>query len=224
MTRDPEAKTLDKDKRTLRASRILDEEWGFWKVAANGSRDTMGTMSDLIVRRAEVDDVPVLAVLIDAFAKGHPAERHVRSTERLRDVFFGNQAMAHGLLAEKNGTAVGFGAWRKAYDFFWSMYGGEALGLYVAPSHRGLGVAACIVAAMCAEIRRDGGHFLQTSYDADLAHLYERVGVGRSERACHVSALAFERLAAAAGRSAREVARALPDKSLNYVPVDSASR
>jgi len=184
----------------------------------------MGIMNDLIVRRADADDVPVLAALIDAFAKGHPAEGHVRSIDRRRDVFFGSQAMAHGLLAEKNGTAVGFGAWRKAYDFFWSMYGGEGLGLYVAPSHRGIGVAACIVAAMCAEIRRDGGHFLQTSYDADLAPLYERVGVGRPERACHVSGLAFERMAAVAGRSAREVARSLPDKSLNYVPVDSASK
>jgi hypothetical protein len=132
--------------------------------------------------------------------------------------------MAHGLLKEKSGTAVGFGAWRKTYDFFWSMYGGEGLGLYVASSRRGLGVAACIVAAMCADIRRDGGQFLETSYDAGLAHLYERVGVGRPERACHVSALAFERLAAVAGRSAREVARALPDKNRNHVPVDSAFR
>jgi GNAT superfamily N-acetyltransferase len=121
----------------------------------------------------------------------------------------------------KAGTAIGFGAWRKTYDVFWSMYGGEGIGLYVIPSHRGFGTAVCIIAAICAEIREEGGHFLQTSYAPELAPLYERVGVGRPERACHVSALAFDTLAAAAGRSAREIIRALPDKTLNFVPLDA---
>lgn len=183
----------------------------------------METMNDLIVRRATANDVAVLASLVNEFARGHPAENHVRSVSRLRDAFFGNPPMAHVLLAEKNSTVVGFGAWRKAFDLFWSMYGGDGLGLYVIPSHRGRGVALCIVAAMCGEIREQGGHFLQTSYDADLSPLYERVGVGRPERACHVSALAFDRLAAVAGRSAREIVRALPDKTLNYAPVDASS-
>ena len=177
-------------------------------------------MSGLIVRRATANDVAVLAALIDEFAKGHPAEGHVRSVDTMKDAFFGDQPMAHVLLAEKNATAVGFGAWRKTYDMFWSMYGGEGIGLYVIPSCRGLGVALCIAAAICAEIRKDGGHFLQTSYDPILGPLYERVGVGRAERACHVSALAFERLAAVAGRPAREIVRALPGKALNYVPVN----
>jgi hypothetical protein len=75
---------------------------------------------------------------------------------------------------------VGFGVWRKALDLFWSTFGGDGLGLYVIPSHRGRGVAVCIVAAMCAEIREQGGHFLQTSCDADLWSLYERVGVGET--------------------------------------------
>jgi hypothetical protein len=176
----------------------------------------MNSMSDLMVRRATADDVPILAVLIDGFAKGHPAEGHARSAEMLREVFFGGQPIAHALLAEKNATAIGFGAWRKAYDLFWSMYGGDGLGLYVIPAQRGFGVGLCIVAAICADIRENGGQFLQASYDAELSPLYERVAVGRPERACHVSALAFERLVAAAGRSARDIIRALPEKSLNY--------
>ena len=177
-------------------------------------------MQDLIVRRATTSDVPALAALIDGFAQGHPAQDHLRSVERMREAFFGDPAVGHVLLAERRGTAVGFGAWRKAYDVFWSVYGGDGLGLYVTPSDRGLGVALCIIAAICAEIRAQGGHFLQTSYDPGLAGLYERVAVGRPERACHVSALAFEILAGAAGGSAREIVRALPDKSLNFVSVD----
>ena len=119
-------------------------------------------MGDLIVRRATPDDASALAVLIDGFAKGHPAEHHARSMNRMRDAFFGNQPVGHVLLAEKSGTAIGFGAWRKTCDVFWSVYGGVGLGLYVAPPHRGLGVALCIIAAICAEIRRarSSAHYL----------------------------------------------------------------
>jgi len=183
----------------------------------------MESMSDLIVRRATSDDIPVLARLIDGFAKNHPAAGHPRSVEMLRDALFGSQPIAHVLLAEKKATAVGFGAWRKAYDLFWSIYGGDGLGLYVIPAQRGRGVGLCIIAAICADIREHGGHFLQASYDAVLSPLYERVAVGRPEQACHVSALAFERLAAVAGRSARDIIRALPGKNLNYVPAAPAS-
>jgi N-acetylglutamate synthase-like GNAT family acetyltransferase len=174
-------------------------------------------MSDLLVRRATTNDVDVLAALIDGFAKGHPAENHPRSIEKLRDAFFGNEPLAHVLLAEKNGHAIGFAAWRKTYDVFWSMSGGEGIGLYLSPAHRGSGAALCLIAAMCAEIRKAGGRFLQTSYAPELSSLYERVGVGTSERACHVSALAFEKLADAAGTPARRIIRGLPDKASNYV-------
>jgi GNAT superfamily N-acetyltransferase len=178
-------------------------------------------MSDLIVRRATDKDAAILAALIDGFAKGHPAEGHPRSDVRMRDAFFGSEPVAHIVLAEKNATVIGFGAWRKTYDLFWSVYGGEGIGLYVIPSHRGRGVAVCIVAAMCEEIREHGGHFLQASYVPDLGPLYERVGVGRPERACHVSARAFEVLASLSGRSARDIVRALPNKTLNHLPVDA---
>ena len=175
----------------------------------------------MVIRRAVVEDVDMLARLIDGFAKGHPAEHFARSVERLRDAFFGAEPVGHVLLAVKGDTVIGFGAWRKAYDPYWSMFGGDGLGLYVSPAYRGLGIAACIVAAICSEIREGGGHFLQASYGPSLASLYERVGVGATERSCHVSALAFERLAAAAGGSAREIVRGLPDKALNYVAVDA---
>lgn len=172
----------------------------------------------MIVRRATPEDAAALAALIDGFAQGHPAERHTRSVETLREAFFGDPPLAQVLLAEKDGAAIGFGAWRKTYDVFWSMFGGEGLGLYVAPAYRGIGTAVRLVAAMCAEIRDQGGRFLQANYDPALAPLYKRVAIGRSERACHVSAGAFETLAAAAGRSARDIIRTLPDKSLNMAP------
>jgi len=80
-------------------------------------------MSDLIVRRATTDDVPVLAALIDGFAKGHPAEGRARSAAILREALFGGQPMAQVVLAEKNATAIGFGAWRKAYGPYTAVMG-----------------------------------------------------------------------------------------------------
>ena len=173
--------------------------------------------TDLTIRHATSEDSFVVAEMIDGFAQGHPAETHSRSAARMQAAFFCEPPVAQLLLAERGSRVIGFGAWRRTYDVFWSMFGGEALALYVRPSHRGSGVAACIVAAICAEIRESGGHFLQTNYDSHWAPLYERVAVGRSERACHISARAFEVLAASAGGSARQIIRALPDKTLNYV-------
>jgi GNAT superfamily N-acetyltransferase len=175
-------------------------------------------MKNLVIRSATAEDTPTLAALIDGFAIGHPAQDHPRSLERMREAFFGEEAVGRVLLAEVSRATVGFGIWRKTYDVYWSMYGGEAFGLYVKPSHRGTGIAVAIVAAICNEIRRHGGQFLQTSYSPELAPLYERVGVGRAERACHVSASAFQRLADLAGKPPREIVRALPDKALNDQP------
>jgi GNAT superfamily N-acetyltransferase len=171
-----------------------------------------------MVRRATADDVTVLAALLDGFAKGHPAQNHSRSMDRMQDTFFNGTPLGYVLLAEENTTAIGFGIWRKTYDVFWSMYGGDGICLYVSPSRRGFGIAVAIVAAMCEDIWREGGQFLQTSYAPDLAALYERVGVGRAERACHVSASAFQKLASLVGKTPREIIRELPDRTLNFTP------
>ena len=178
-------------------------------------------MNNLKVRTATAEDVEILAALIDGFASTHPASECERSVDGLREAYFSAQAVGHVLIAEKGGCPIGFGVWRKTYDVFWSMFGGDGLGLYVRPSHRGHGVAIAIVAAMCDEIRRQGGRFLQTSYDPELAGLYERIAVGRAERACHVSARAFDALAGLAGKTPREIVRALPDKAFNFAPSTS---
>ena len=67
----------------------------------------MDLMSDLIVRPANAEDVPVLAALIDGFARDHPAEGLIRSVDMLRDALFGGQPIAHVLLAGKHATAIG---------------------------------------------------------------------------------------------------------------------
>lgn len=79
------------------------------------------------------------------------------------------------------------------------------MALYVEPAWRGRGMALSLVAAIAAEIRAYGGRFLQGNYGDTVAPLYERMAVGRDERACHLSAEGFETIAVAAGSSPREI-------------------
>jgi GNAT superfamily N-acetyltransferase len=136
--------------------------------------------------------------------------------EHLEQAFFGPSALGYVLLAERRGATIGLGIWKKIYDVYWSMFGGEGIALYVTPSHRGFGVAAELIASICDDIRRNGGHFLRASYDPVHTGFYERVGIGGPERTCHVSAAAFRQLADLAGSSPRQIIRGLPDKALNF--------
>jgi hypothetical protein len=169
-----------------------------------------GMERKLVVRAAVESDAAVLAALLEGFAETHPARDVVRSVKKMRAAYFREARVAEVLLAEEGGAAIGFGIWRRNYDMYWSMYGGEVLGLYVIPARRGFGVAAVIVAGMCAAIRESGGEFLQASYAEKYAELYERVARGGVERTGYVSAEVFVALSELAGRPAREIVTRLP--------------
>lgn len=84
---------------------------------------------------------------------------------------------------------------------------------------RGLGVAAALVAALCAHGRREGAEFLRAgAYTDDVARLYERCAIGGPSWECHVSAEAFHVLADLGGKPVREIVRGLPAKELGKVP------
>jgi GNAT superfamily N-acetyltransferase len=170
----------------------------------------------MIVREAVEGDVPALAGLLDGFAHTHPARDVVRDVEKMRAAYFGDRAVGRVLLAEDRGEAIGFGIWRRNYDMHWSMYGGEVLGLYVIPARRGHGIAAAIVASMCAAVRESGGEFLMASYAAKYEAMYERVAMGGAERTGYVSAEAFLAMAELAGKPPREIVRGLPKKDLGH--------
>jgi GNAT superfamily N-acetyltransferase len=168
------------------------------------------------IRRATSVDVDVVQALINEYAIGHPAERHPRPLSAIHAAYFGKRPASYILIAENRGTPVGFGAWRRIFDMFWAMCGGEMDGLYVSPSQRGRGIAASIIAAVCADIRREGGTFLRATYTENVGRLYERVAIGLTQRECHLSASAFQAVADLEGCGPREIIRCLPSKALNY--------
>jgi len=175
------------------------------------------------VRPACEPDLNDIATMIDDFVRGHPAEHHPRSLSALRAAYFGEAPVAHLLIAYKGERIVGMGQWTLIYDMFWAMYGGSAEWLYVRPEARGRGIAAAIVAEICAQIRNAGGEFLRGGGGDKVSQLYERVAIGSPTRECHVSAEAFQALADLAGASPRELVRCLPSRELNKVPARSPS-
>jgi GNAT superfamily N-acetyltransferase len=170
------------------------------------------------VRAATDGDFESIRDLIGEFVTGHPAANQPRPVDVLRKAYLGAEAVGRVVVAEElRGRLVGFAAWRRDFDMFWGIWGGEGIGLFVRPSHRGVGVALSLVTATCAQIREGGGQYLRACYEGDdLARFYERIAIGRPQRECYLSAAAFERLADLAGHPPRLAVRHLPDKELNF--------
>jgi len=164
-------------------------------------------------------DLDAVEGMVNDFVKGHPAEEHHRSRSVLHAAYFGEAPVAHLLVASYNDRIVGMGQWTLIYDMFWGIYGAEAGWLYVRPDFRGRGVAAAIVAEICAQVHRAGGEFLHGGADAaEVVSLYERVAMGYATRNCYLSAEAFRALGELAGLSPRNIVRKLPSPDLNKVP------
>jgi GNAT superfamily N-acetyltransferase len=167
------------------------------------------------VRESDLDDV---AAMVDDFVRGHPAQHHPRPRESLRAAYLGPRPVAELLVARRQDRIVGMGQWRLIYDMFWATHGAHVEWLYVCPELRGFGIAAAVVAEICARVRAAGGQFLQGSGNENVAALYERVAIGSPMRECILGAEAFQVFADLAGASPREIVRGLPARALNRVP------
>jgi GNAT superfamily N-acetyltransferase len=172
----------------------------------------------LLIRRAVEADLADIAAMVEDFARGHLSEKHPRPLGRLRAAYFGPEPCARVFVAVRRGAVVGMGQWIRCYDMFWAMFGGMVEWLYVRPEARGLGIAAALVAAICDDVRKNGGEFLHGGGDGDVARLYERVAQGWPTRSIYLSAEAFQVFADLAGERPREIVRRLPAPDLNRVP------
>jgi GNAT superfamily N-acetyltransferase len=172
----------------------------------------------LVIRPAIEADLETIERMIDDFVVGHPAHGHPRPRSALREAYFGTDPVAKLLIAVRNERIVGMVEWMRIYDMFWAKFGARVEWLYVQHGARGFGVAAAIIAEVCAQSRRAGCAFLTGGADdPDIVALYERVAFSGSSRTCFLSASAFQAFAALAGLPPRDIVRGLPDKALNYV-------
>jgi hypothetical protein len=110
------------------------------------------------------------------------------------------------------------GQWLPLFDMFWGKFGGHGEWLFMREGARGSGIAAAIIAALCADIMDQGGDFLRFGADTDaVGRLYRRVAVGGPPDFYYVSAGALRAFAALAGLPPREIVRRRPDPPLNSV-------
>ncbi|HEY5926333.1 MAG TPA: GNAT family N-acetyltransferase [Kofleriaceae bacterium] len=173
----------------------------------------------MLLREVRETDLSAVAEMIDDFVKGHPAENHPRSLGKLRTAYLGDKRVANLLVAIRREHVVGMVQWSLLYDQFWAMFGVHAEWLYVRPEARGLGIAAAMIADVCARARRTGAEFLRGGANSDaLAQLYGRFAIGGPAYECHVSAEAFQVFADLAGKPVREIVRGLPARELGRVP------
>jgi GNAT superfamily N-acetyltransferase len=173
----------------------------------------------LTIRCAVEADLDVLLELIDLFTVDHPSAHHPRPREVIGAAFFGPDAVLRAVVAEERGRVIGYAGWRRGFDFFWAMWGADAEGLFVRREARGRGVAAALVARVCAEVRAGGGVFLRGTYHDVLAPLYERSASSWPVREAYLSASAFARMADLARKPIREIVKGLPAPELNRIPV-----
>jgi GNAT superfamily N-acetyltransferase len=178
----------------------------------------------LVVRAASESDLAALEEMIRDFAKGHPAELHQRSPERLREAHFGPSPVARLVVATRDGRVIGMAQWTKIYEMFWGMYGASVEWLYVRPQFRGSGIVAAIVAEVCAQVRRAGGEFLYGGGGDDVEPLYERVAIGSPTNQCHLSAQAFQAFADLAGLPPRSIVRSMPSVEQNRVTASARAQ
>jgi ribosomal protein S18 acetylase RimI-like enzyme len=177
------------------------------------------------IRAATPADLDAIAEMTDDFVKDHPAATHPRSLEKLRDALFGDQPVAHLVVAVEGERVVGMIQWWSIFDMFWCMAGGKAEWLYVRPEARGRAVAAMLVAEVCAQVRAAGGKFLYAgSNEPEVTALYDRVAISWPQREHGLSAEAFQRVADLAGAPAKDIVRGLPAPELNKVPASRRDR
>lgn len=173
--------------------------------------------AQLTIRPAAEADLDAIETMVCEFVAGHPAENFPRSRETLRNAYFGPTPLAHLLVACRGDEVIGMGQWRLEYDMFWGFHGGVPEWLFVRPQHRGSGIAAAIVAQICADVREAGGKFLRAaSGEPRVSSAYEKVATGDDARAHNVGGDAFHAFADLAGRPVREIVRNLPDPALNH--------
>jgi GNAT superfamily N-acetyltransferase len=111
-------------------------------------------VSDLIIRTAVVDDVPLILQFVQGLADYEKLGHKVAATEdKLRQTLFGDNPSAEVLIAETD-RPLGFALFFQNYSTFRASPGIFLEDLFVLPECRGLGVGRALLsglASVCVE-------------------------------------------------------------------------
>lgn len=137
-------------------------------------------VADVVLRDAAARDVPDILRCIRALAAYERLEHECVATEaRLRETLFGADPVASVVLAEQDGTVVGFALWFRSYSTFLAQPGIYLEDLFVFPSHRGQGVGRRLLAYLARRATAAGSGRLEWAvldWNADAIRFYASLG------------------------------------------------
>ncbi len=137
------------------------------------------------VRPAGNDDVDDMVALVHELAEFEkaPDECHL-TAGRLRASLFGEDPVAHALVAEQDGAVVGVAIWFRTFSTWEGVAGMHLEDLYVRPVHRGGGHGARLLAALARICDERGWARLEWNvldWNAQAIGFYERLGASPND-------------------------------------------
>jgi GNAT superfamily N-acetyltransferase len=134
----------------------------------------------LEIRFARPADVPVIAELIRGLARFEKLEGEVTMTDDMLDKgLFGERPYAETLLAEQDGTPVGFALFYHNFSTFLARPGLYLEDLFVVPERRGHGVGRALLVELArVAVERGCGRleWAVLDWNREAIRFYERIG------------------------------------------------
>ncbi len=138
----------------------------------------------LSVRPALPGDAATVTGMVAGLSAHEGAPRPDFSEQDFRRDGFGPEAAFTTLVAELDGTPVGYAMYHRSYDTIFGQRGSYLLDLYVSETARKRGVGRALMAAVARATREAGGGFVwwHMQRDNDLAKgFYRKVGRPRGD-------------------------------------------
>ena len=154
------------------------------------------------LRPAEPRDVPAIVGLIRELAVYERLEHMMQATpEKLLPHLFGERPVAEAVVAEIDGSVVGFALFFTNFSTFLAQPGLYLEDLYVQPAHRRTGLGQALLKHLGAlAVQRGCGRFEWSVLDwnEDAIRFYERMGatVMSDWRICRVTGEALQKFSA----------------------------
>ncbi len=151
------------------------------------------------IRAAELQDVTAIVQLIRDLAEFEHLTHLLQVTpEKLRPHLFGERPVVEALVAESDGSVVGFALFFTNFSTFLAQPGLYLEDLYVQPAQRGCGIGEALLSRVGRiAVERDFGRFEWSVLDwnENAIRFYEKMGatVMPDWRICRVTGEALQR-------------------------------
>ena len=118
-------------------------------------------MSQVQIRKATIDDTPLILKFVKELATYEKAAHEVLTTEKdIRNSLFGPESTTQALICEKDGLPIGYAVYFFNYSTWLGKHGLYLEDLYVVPSERGNGVGKSLLKHLAQiAVQKDCGRF-----------------------------------------------------------------